>query len=156
MKFSFKKKIAAASVAVALIGGGAAFAFWTNSGSGTGSASTGTSSLVTVHQTSVNAGLYPGATTPLSGTVENTSTTSAVTVSSVTGTVDTFSIRPDILKPACTQADFSITGTSNAPGSVAANNGTAAWSGLTLNMVDGAGNQDNCKNITVPITYASA
>jgi hypothetical protein len=76
----------------------------------------------------------------------------------VTASVDTFSIRPDLTKPACTQADFTITGTSTPSpiGEISHGLGVGAWAGLTLNMTDSLTNQDNCKNITVPITFASS
>jgi hypothetical protein len=56
--------------------------------------------------------------------------------------------------PACAQADFFISGASNKPGVIAAGTGVASWSGLTLNTTNGAAQQDNCKGITVPITYS--
>jgi hypothetical protein len=68
--------------------------------------------------------------------------------------VTPFTAQADVNKPACTQADFSITGTANVAAEVASGNGVGNWSGLSLAMADRGTNQDNCKNITVPITYA--
>jgi hypothetical protein len=154
--FSKKKKIAVLAAAFVLITGGAAFAYWTAGGTGTGTAGTGTSANVTVVQTAATAGLAPGGSTALSGTITNATNTS-YDVTAVTAVVDVFSLAADAAKPPCTAADFTITGTSTNPPVVAANStGGGAWSGLSLNMVNGAGNQDNCKSISVPITYSAS
>jgi hypothetical protein len=143
-----KKTIAALAVgAAALTGTGVAYAYFTTSGSGTGSATTGTSSAVTVNQTSTTGVLRPGSSAPLSGTFDNAGT-SAQYVTSVTAGVRTFTVRPDTSKPACTQGDFTITGTSNVPGDIAAGTSKGTWSGLTLTMTNSTANQDNCKNLT--------
>jgi hypothetical protein len=81
------KKFAAIAIAstVALTAT-AAFAYWTSSGSGTGSAGTGDTSAVTVNQTSVVAGLFPGSTPQaLSGTFTNPGSPAYIT--SVTAVV---------------------------------------------------------------------
>jgi hypothetical protein len=141
---------------VTLAGAGAAFAYWTLSGSGSGSGSTGTTASVTVVQTSDASGLYPGDAVALSGDFNNPGA-SRVYVTAVTATVAPFNAQADATKPACTQADFTITGTSNTPGEIDSGNGVGAWSGLTLTMVDAATNQDNCKSLaSIPITYASS
>ena len=80
-----------------------------------------------------------------------------MTISAVTASVHAFTSQTDTGKPACTQADFSITGTSNVPGSIAAGNGVGAWSGLTLNMLNTGANQDNCKSLgSIQIDYSAA
>jgi hypothetical protein len=136
--------------------GGAAFAFWTVGGSGTGTASTGAGSSVVVIQTSSAAGLYPGGSAALSGNFNNPNA-GPVTITSVTAAVHAFSTQPDNTKPACTQADFSITGTSNNPGSIASGNGVGAWNGLTINMINAGTNQDNCKSLaSIQIDYTAA
>lgn len=151
-----KSVIAAVSIgAVVVASGGVAFAFWTAAGSGTGSGATGTTAALTVVQSSVNTGLYPGGTTALAGTITNPNP-SPVTVTAVTATVTAFTSRTDATKPACTQADFTITGTSTVASPVPANSSSGgAWSGLSLSMTNSVTNQDNCKTVTVPITYAS-
>jgi hypothetical protein len=154
-KLNKKIAIAAAAVAVVAIGGGTAFAYWTTTGSGTGSAATGTSaSTLIVHQLSSNAGLVPGGSTNLTGNIENNSTSSTV-AHAVTASVTPFDVAVGSLH--CTQADFTITGTSTVDPAVIAAHGTGgAWSGLTLNMTDTSANQDACQNVTVPITYAAS
>jgi hypothetical protein len=155
-KMNTRKLLAtAAGLVGVVIAATAAFAYWTGSGSGTGSATTGTATNVTVVQTSASSGLTPGGSVALSGNFNNANSGS-VSVASVTATIDSFSVQPDATKPACTQADFSITGTSNDPGVIASGTGVGSWSGLSLNMTNGAANQDNCKGITVPVTYSAS
>jgi hypothetical protein len=131
--------------------GGVAFAFWTSGGTGSGTGGTAAGSLVVVHQTSTATGLYPGGSVALSGNFDNSSS-GPVTVTAVTAALSAFSSQADGTKPACTQADFTITGTSNAPGAVPAGTGVGSWNGLTLNMVNSVTNQDNCKNLSGAIT----
>ena len=155
----FTKKTLAVATAIALLGGGGvAFAYWTTTGAGTGAATTGTSTPVVVTQTATATNLYPGTSVALSGKFDNVST-AAQYVTAVTASVDTFSIQTDVGKPACTQADFTITGTSTLPGSIPVGSDQGAWSGLSINMVNAATNQDNCKGLAVTdleITYASS
>lgn len=155
----FTKKTLAVATAIALLGGGGvAFAYWTTTGAGAGTAATGTSTPVVVTQTSPADSLYPGTSVSLSGEFDNGST-AAQYVTAVTATVDAFSLQPNGAKPACTQADFSITGTSNLPGDIPAGTGVGAWSGLSINMIDKVTNQDNCKGLLttdLTITYASS
>ena len=148
-------KVLVAGLAIAATTSGAAFAYWTITGSGAGAATTGTGSNVAVIQTSSATGLYPGGSIALSGNFNNPNP-GAVYVTAVTAAVHAFSTQPDGAKPACTQADFSITGTSNTPGSIASGNGVGAWSGLTLNMLNTGANQDNCKSLaSLQIDYTS-
>ena len=135
--------------------GGIAFAYWTTTGSGTGSATTGTAASVVVKQTGTPSGLYPGGSSALSGTFDNPNS-GQVFITAVTASVTPFSVQADTGKPACTQADFSITGTAPVGANVPAGTTVGAWTGLTLNMTNSATNQDNCKSITVPITYAAS
>jgi len=156
MKRRARVLVAAAIVGCVALGAGAAYAYWTTGGSGTGTAGTGTTANVSVIQTSSAAGLYPGGSVALSGNFNNPNSGS-VRVSGVTAAVHAFSSQSDAGKPACTEADFSITGTSNVPGSIAAGNGVGSWSGLTLNMLNSGSNQDNCKSLSgsIQIDYTS-
>lgn len=154
--FTRKKVVVFAGIAAIGLGGGVALAYWTTGGSGSGSAATGTTSNIVVNQTgSAITGMYPGATAALSGNFTNTINPGSVYITAVTANVTTFSAQADATKPACTQADFTITGTAPVGAEVAHGTGVGSWSGLTLTFVDGAGNQDNCKSITVPITYTA-
>jgi hypothetical protein len=157
MRFIRNKKVGAAVAAGALVivGAGAAFAFWTQGGTGTGSGSTGTTTGITVNQTSLVTGMYPGSTPQaLSGNFDNPNA-NAVTVASVTAAVTSVTGGgTDGTKPACTTADYVIGG--SAAGSVVpAGTAQGGWSGLTLQLVNGALNQDNCKNAVAHITYTA-
>jgi hypothetical protein len=157
MKFIKSKKAFAllATLVVAGIAAYGAVAYWTTGGSGTGSGATGTTSSITVNQTSASSGLYPGGSVSLAGDFTNTTNPGSVYVHNVTASVDSFSQQADLDQPACTEADFSISGTATVNAEVAHGTSVGSWSGLSLNMTDGAGNQDNCKSITVPITYTA-
>ena len=140
-----------ASVAI----GGVAFAYWTTSGAGTGNGNTGTGAAVVVNQTGTPTGIYPGAAVALAGTFNNPNT-GPVYITAVTASTTPFNAQADGAKPACTQADFSITGTAPVGAQIASGNGVGAWTGLTLNMINSAANQDNCKTVTVPVTYTAS
>jgi hypothetical protein len=150
-----RKAVVVYAVVLALTLAGIAFAFWSIGGTGSGSADTGTIGIVTVNQTVSPTGLYPGATAALSGNFDNANP-GKVFITAVTASVTPFSVQPDPTRPACTQADFSIAGTANVGVEIVPGPGMGAWSGLSLNMIDAATNQDNCKSITVPIAYAAA
>ena len=154
-----KKKsrfVALAVLALALAVGGIAFAYWTQGGTGSGGATAGTTSAITVNQTGTAiTGLYPGIPAQaLSGTFDNPNPHS-VHISGVTVVVRPFtSSLIDITKPACTELDFAVGGTSGA-NTVPSGTGVGTWSGLTVRMLDGAGNQDNCKNVNITLDYTA-
>jgi hypothetical protein len=154
------KKFAGFFVAgfMVLAGVGTAAAYWTIGGSGTGNGgSTSAPSSVTVVQTSTGIITAPGGSVALSGDFNNPNS-GATYVTSVTAVVSpsfTSSVVSGSL-PACTAADFTITGTSSTPGDVPAGTAKGSWSGFTLTLIDSATNQDNCENLTsVPIVYTS-
>ncbi len=152
--FSRKTAMVSVLVLVALSVAGIASAYWTTGGSGSGSATEGTTVSVTVTQTVSPTGLYPGGSAALSGKFNNTNPGS-VRIAAVTAAVTAFSSQTDATKPACTQADFTITGTAPVAAEIPSGSAVGSWTGLTLNMTDTATNQDNCKTLTVPITYTS-
>jgi hypothetical protein len=153
MRKSKKLAILAGILAVVAFAG-AAFAYWTQGGSGTGSATAGSTTPITVYQTSTITGLYPGATaTALSGDFKNTNT-GPVTISSITASVHAFSSQTDGSKPACTEADFAIGGTSGS-NVVPVGDHVGTWSGLTVQLVAGVDNQDNCKGQAITIDYVA-
>lgn len=151
----FRGKLAvAAGLVLALAIGGVAFAYWTQGGTGTGSATAGNTSAITVNQTSTVSGLYPGGTAAsLSGNFTNPNS-GPVNISSITAAVHAFTSQADNTKPACTEADFSIGGTSGA-NTVPAGTNVGSWSGLTVGMNAGSGNQDNCKGVSIQIDYTA-
>ena len=140
--------------AVALVVGGLAYAYWTQGGTGSGSATNGTTSAITVNQTSTATGLYPGGpAVTLSGSFTNPNAHS-VSISSITAAVHTLNSQTDSGKPACTAADFAIGGSSGAS-VVPAGTGVGSWTGLTVRMLDNSLNQDNCKNVSITIDYTA-
>jgi hypothetical protein len=149
-----KKRVLILAVALIalVVGSFSAYAYWTAGGSGSGSAATEATTAGLVVNQAPATGLYPGSSVALSGTFTNTNAF-AVYVSSVSAAITNFSFQADNTKPACTQADFTLSG--SAPVNAQIPNGTnqGAWSGFTLSMVNAATNQDNCKSINVPIAY---
>ena len=142
-------------VAVAAVTAVGGYAYWTTSGTGTGSASTGTDAGVTVNQTSPSSGLYPGGSVALFGNFTNAAAFNQY-VTSVSASIDTFSIPGNTALPPCTDADFFITGSPTAVGQqITPGPANGSWSGISLNMTNTAANQDNCKNATVPLSYTS-
>ena len=156
MRFITKKRAVAAVAAIAIAGGGmAAYAYWTGSGTGSGAASATTPSALTVNQTTSVTGLFPGATAvTLSGTFDNTNA-GPVYIHNVTAAVHAFSTQTDSAKPACTQADFAIGGSATVDANVAAGSAVGSWTGLTVRLLNGAGNQDNCKGQAITIDYTA-
>jgi hypothetical protein len=153
-----KKRVLGVIVAglVTLAGAGTAFAYWTEGGSGTGNATTTAPSSVTVVQTTSVTNMYPGDTVALAGDFNNPNP-GKVYVTSVTATIGTFSAQANSALPACTQGDFTITGTSTIPGEIASGTAVGAWSGLSITLTDAATNQDNCESLTtVPVVYTAS
>jgi hypothetical protein len=150
--FSRKTLVAAGTLFVIAVGG--AYAYWTQGGSGTGSATNGTTVGITVKQTSVITGMYPGGPAQaLSGNFDNANSgpvrvaTVTAALTGVTGSVGT---------PACTIADFQLNNpvvTVNAE--IASGNGVGAWSGPSVQLLNSATNQDACKNASVTLGYTS-
>ena len=155
-----KKRVVLAVLVVVMlaIASGVAYAYWTSGGTGTSSATACTTTGITVHQTApvTVTGLYPGATPVTlsgnfdnsnSGTVHITSVTAAVTAISGAGT--------DLSKPVCATTDFAIAGSFAPAGGYTVPTGTAvgAWTGLTVQLLNGVANQDNCKGASATITY---
>jgi hypothetical protein len=145
----------AAGAGAALVVAVGAYAYWTQGGSGTGSATAGTTSSLTVNQTSTVTGLYPGGpAATLSGNFDNPNS-SAVNISSVTASVSSVSNgASDGSKPACTASDFQIGG-SMGSATVPSGTGVGSWTGLTIKLLNTAANQDNCKGATANIAYTA-
>lgn len=145
-----------ASVGAVLLLAVGAYAYWTQGGSGTGSATAGTTSNITVNQTGAPVtGLYPGGpAVTLSGNFDNPNSGS-VRISSITAVVSSISgAGSDGSKPACTTSDFTIGGSVGVT-TVPSGTGVGSWTGLTVQMVNGAANQDNCKGATANLTYTA-
>ena len=152
-----RTKVVVLTAGLVLVGG-AAFAWWTAGGSGTGSATTGTVEGITIKQTTTIADLYPGqAPVALAGNFDN-GNDGPVRVAQVTVAIQTgWSAQADSGKPACTAADFTLTQPDPQPAGsqVPAGNGVGSWGGATIQLNNLPSNQDNCKNVTVPLVYSS-
>jgi hypothetical protein len=153
-KFSRKTTIIATSVALVIATSAVALAFWTGVGSGSGSAETGdTATPLVVNQTSTATGLTPGGdAVTLSGNFDNPNA-SGVFVNQVTATISAVSPGSDPTKPFCTPGDFSLVGPATVSDEIPPGPGVGSWSGITLQLLNTASNQDNCKNATVNISY---
>jgi len=148
--------VAMALVAL-LVFSGAALAYWTVVGSGTGTAqaAAGTSS-VTVVQTTVLTGMYPGdAAQTISGNFNNPNS-GPVYVTTVTASIASVTKAGGAPAGTCDATDFTLAGaTATVNAEVPAGNGKGAWTGPTLHFNDKAGaNQDACKGATVNLSYS--
>jgi hypothetical protein len=153
-----KRAIIAIGVGAVVVaaGAGTAFAYWTTSGSGTGTAAVGTSSAITVNQTSTVAGLYPGGpAVSLAGNFTNGASGKQFVGQVSVAVQSGWTSRTDSTKPACTSADFTLVQPTATNAEVPSGTNVGAWSGASISMIDSATNQDNCKTVSVPLVYTS-
>jgi hypothetical protein len=149
-----KKVLGSLGCVIALAAAGAAVAYFTSSGSGTGSAEVGSSSAVTLHAT-ISADLYPGASSPVTLTVDNPSSGSQRV-----GTVSLSSISADSGHSACSTTisggnpDFTmpaVTVNKVFP----SGNGQSVTPNGTLTMNETGLNQDACQGATLTMHLAN-
>lgn len=152
---SRRRILVLAGVVVVLGAAIGAYAYWTQGGTGTGTATADTTSNITVNQTSTVSGLFPGGpAATLSGNFDNPNA-SPVRISSITAVVSSITNgSSDASKPACTPADFSIGGSVGTI-TVPSGAGVGSWTGLTIQLLNTAANQDNCKGATANISYTA-
>lgn len=147
---SRKRALIALGCTIAAVAAGAAYAYFTTTGSGTGTATVGSSSAVTLHAT-VSSSLYPGASSPVSFTVDNPSS-GAQRV----GTISLASITVDAGHSTCSVVTTGGTPDFSMP-AVAVNKTFASGSGQavtpsgTLTMNDTGVNQDACQGATLTL-----
>jgi hypothetical protein len=145
-----KRAFFAFACACALAVAGVAFAYFTTTGEGTGTATVGSSSVVTLHAT-VSSSLFPGASSPVSFTVDNPSSgTQRV------GTISLSSVTPDAGHSTCSTVitggnpDFTMAAVtvnhSFAPG-----NGQTVTPTGTLTMNETGVAQDACQGATLTL-----
>jgi len=155
-RFTRKTVAVMATIMVVIVGAGAAYAYWTNSGSGSGTAVTGTNAVITVNQTSVITGMYPGQPAQtLAGDFTNTNSgPTYVTAVTATG----YTIDATHVTAGCTVAggNYTLGGTATVGADVPAGANQGEWTGLTVRMNNLGTNQDACKGATLTITYASS
>lgn len=130
--------------------GGAAFAYWTTTGSGSDTADTGGTVPIVVNLTSTVTGLAPGLPAQaLAGNFDNPNA-GPVYVAAVTATVTGTNI------PGCDATNYVVAGTAPVAVEVASGTGRGSWSGLTIQFVNKASNQNVCKNAVVNLSLASS
>lgn len=145
-----RRGLVALGCVVAIAAAGAAVAYFTSTGSGTGTATVGSSSAVTLHAT-VSSTLYPGASSPVSFTVDNPSSGSERV-----GTITLSSITADAGHSTCSTAISGATPDFTMP-AVTVNKTFAPGSGQsvtqtgTLTMNDTGVSQDACQGATLTL-----
>ncbi len=140
--------LVATTTAAVLAGSGIAVAYWTTTGSGTGSATAGTTSVLTVAQTSSPAGLYPGGpASQLDISVTNPGT-AAARITTLTATPTSTD------KPGCNAADFDVQVTGIAATTIAPGATTPFTNVGTVALTETGVNQDACKGAVVTISYS--
>jgi hypothetical protein len=154
-RFVTKKKVLIPIViVVGLAMAGIAVAYFTSLGSGTGTGAVGSSSNVTLHGT-VTSAVYPGASSPVTFTVDNPSPGAELV-----NTIHLVSITPDAGHSSCSTVitggnpDFTmadVLANQNFP----SGNGQAVTATGTLNMRDTGVSQDACQGATLTLNLTS-
>jgi len=150
-----------AIVALLLLSASGAYAYWTNDGSGSGSAATGTATVaLTVVQTSIPTGLYPGGPAELlSGKFDNANSYDMhvnsvdAAIASVTGP------NIDLLHP-CTASDYQLNGFPvTVDADITPGSAQGAWGAgppaTSIQLNETGCNQDGCKDAVVNLDYTS-
>jgi len=144
MRKLMRKRILVPVAAIAALAvAGIAVAYFTASGTGSGTATVGTVSDVTITGVSFDNTLYPGGSTAVRFTVNNTSTDTAVKVDKVIADTSRGTNGISGLPVGCDAADFTFDAVS-VGASIDASDSTSA-SG-TLHFADSGRNQDACQN----------
>ncbi|GAA2002158.1 hypothetical protein JL107_01775 [Nakamurella flavida] len=152
-----RKAAVVVGAGVLLLGGGVAYAYWSSTGTGSGAAETGSApAFVVASDPATGDPLTPGGpaqsvafsvTNPSTGVLNLASV--LVTVANADGT--TWTAGPT---GACSAADYSVGTPAITYGPIAA--GAAANGSVTIAMVNRSANQDECKNVTVPLYFAAS
>jgi hypothetical protein len=142
--------IAAVLLVTLSIAAVAGYAYWTAGGSGSGTAATGTTSPLTVKQTTTVSALYPGGPAQaLSGNFDNPNEF-GVHVSQVSGSISAVS------PVGCAASNFQLSGSPvTVDATVPSGNNEGSWAGMSIRLLDTGANQDVCKNATVTIAYTA-
>jgi hypothetical protein len=155
MKNTSRKQSVLGAVAAILLIAAGAYAYWTSTGSGTGSASAGTTSAVTVNQTTTLSAMYPGdSAQTISGNFDNPNP-GPVYVGTVTASISSVTKASGAPSGTCDASDFTLASaamTVNAE--VPAGTAKGSWTGATIKFNNKATNQDACKGATVNLSYA--
>jgi hypothetical protein len=152
-----RKRAIAGAIIGLLVVATAAYAYWTAGGSGTGSGNAGTTTGLTVNQTTTLTDMYPGdSAQTLSGTFDNTNS-GPVHVSTVTVSISSVVKAGGAPAGTCDATDFTLASaamTVNAD--VPAGTSQGSWTGATIKFNNKVSNQDACKGATVNLSYAVA
>ena len=149
MKITLKHKIAALATAATIVGGsGVALAYFTTTGSGTGAGTAGTSTALVLHG-SAPTSLYPGTTSPVSFTVDNSSPGHQYVA-----TIKLVSVSTDSAHAACDVTKFTMPDVV-ANQDVASGSGIAITAGGTLTMLNSPTSQDACKGAPLTLHLTS-
>ena len=159
MRLRNKLAIAAVGTVAAISISTAAFAYWTSSGSGTGSATAGTSSAwnVTSDTASGNPLTPGGPVDSIAYHVKNDNSgvqhlnQVSISVSSTSNsgcTADDFSVGGELPGVAHVDTDADLIGDILS--------GATHDSSVTVQMVNGSGNQNACKGVTVHLAFAAS
>lgn len=145
-----KRALMALFSTLTLVLAGGAYAYFTTTGSGTGTASVGSASTVTLKAT-VSSTLYPGASSPVSFTVDNPSSGSQRV-----GTISLSGITVDAGHSTCGTVitggnpDFSMPAVA-VNKTFASGNGQSVTQAGTLTMNDTGVNQNACQGATLTL-----
>jgi hypothetical protein len=149
-----KKRSTILAVLIAVGVAVGAIAYWTAGGSGTGTATAGSTTALTVHQTTTLTAMYPGdSAQTISGNFDNTNP-GPIYVGTVTASIASVTKAGGAPAGTCDATDFTLASaamTVNAE--VAAGNGVGSWTGATIKFNNKASNQDACKGATVNLSY---
>jgi hypothetical protein len=155
MKNTSRKQSVLGAVAAILLIAAGAYAYWTSTGSGTGSASAGTTSAVTVNQTTTLSAMYPGDSAQTSSGNFDNPNSGPVYVGTVTASIASVTKASGAPAGTCDASDFTLANaamTVNAE--VAAGTAKGSWTGATIKFNNKASSQDACKGAAVSLSYA--
>lgn len=143
MQKVLRKRILVPVVAIAAMAvAGIAVAYFTASGTGSGTASVGSAAGVTITGVSFDETLYPGGSTTVRFTVNNSSSNTSVKVDKVVADIAEGTNGISGLPRGCDAADFSF-GDVTVNESIAADGSTSATG--TLSLANSTANQDACQ-----------
>ncbi len=143
MRKLMRKRILVPVAAIAALAvAGIAVAYFTASGTGSGTATVGSAAGVTISNVSFDSTLYPGSSTTVRFTVDNSSSDTAVQVDKVVADTSTYTNGISGLPDGCDPADFSF-GDVSVSTSIAASRSTDSTG--TLRFANTSANQDACQ-----------
>jgi hypothetical protein len=138
-----RKRILVPVAAIAALAvAGIAVAYFTASGTGSGTASVGSAAGVTITGVTIDDTLYPGASSTVRLTINNSSSDTAVQVDKVVADTSTYTNGISGLPDGCDPADFSF-GDVSVNTSIAASRSTDTTG--TLRFANTSANQDACQ-----------